>query len=723
MVGVSACPDPIMSPRLLPLVLVLPLLGLNACALRPAAPTPVPETPSSALLAPSQLPYGYPDFSAVRDEAFLPAFRQAMAEHRAEIDAIAADPAPPDFVNTIEAMEAAGQTLDRVQRLFFMLLAAHSNDTLRATQAEVAPALAAHLDALLLDRALFARVDAVHAQRLRLGLDTESLRLVEVVHRRFVRAGARLDEAGQVRLRELNARQASLVADFQQRLQADTRALALHLESETALAGLGDNALSAAAAAAASRGLDGYLLTLQLPSGQPALGQLAVRETRERLMRASLQRGARGNEYDTRELIRELVALRAERAQLLGYAHHAAFMLEDQTAETPQAVSALLSRLSPAARRNAEAEADALQARRLAAGERGELAPWDWAYWAEAERKARFDLDAATLRPYFELYRVLEDGAFYMAERLYGLRFERREDLPVYHPDVRVYEVFDADGSGLGLFLFDPYARDSKRGGAWMNALVSQSGLLQRRAVVTNNLNVPRPPDGQPTLLTVDEANTLFHEFGHALHGLFSNVRYPSFAGTLVPRDFVEYPSQVHEMGLLAPEILARYARHVETGEPLPAALAERIEASKQFNQGFASLEYLAAALLDQAWHRLPPGTAVEDVLAFEAAALAEAGVDFAPVPPRYRSSYFNHIFGGMYAAGYYAYIWSEVLDADSVAWFEENGGLTRENGEHFRRSLLSRGGAEEAMSLYRQFRGRDPDIAPLLQRRGLVPQ
>lgn len=708
--------------RCLPLVLVLS--GLGGCALRPP-PSPasaLPPTPPSlaALLETPARDYGYPDFAAIRNEDFLPAFRQAMAAHRAEIAAITAHPSPPDFANTFEALERAGQALDRVQRVFAMLIAAHSNPTLRATQAEIAPALAAHLDALLLDRALFARVDAVYRERLRLGLDSESLRLVEVVHRRFVRAGARLDEAGQARLRENNARQASLVAAFQQRLQADTQALAVQVADAEALAGLSDNARAAAAAAAAARGVEGYVLGLQLPSGQPALSQLRQRQTRERLMQASLQRGARGGEHDTRELILELVRLRAERARLLGYPHHAAYMLEDQTAQTPEAVTALLARLTPAARRNAEAEAAALQARRRAAGETGALAAWDWAYWAEAERKARFDLDAAALRPYFELYRVLEEGAFYMAERLYGLRFQRREDLPVYHPDVRVYEVFEADGAGLGLFLFDPYARESKRGGAWMNALVAQSGLLQRRAVVTNNLNVPRPPDGQPTLLTVEEANTLFHEFGHALHGLFSNVRYPSFSGTLVPRDFVEYPSQVHEMGLLAPEILPRYARHVETGEALPAALVERLQASAQFNQGFATLEYLAATWLDQAWHRLAPDQAVDDVLAFEATALAEAGVDFAAVPPRYRSSYFNHIFGGMYSAGYYAYIWSEVLDADSVAWFEENGGLTRENGEHFRRTLLSRGGAEEAMSLYRQFRGRDPDIAPLLKRRGL---
>lgn len=673
-------------------------------------------------LAPSPLPYQLPPFDRITDAHYRPAFTAGMDEQRREIRAIAGQAEAPSFANTIEVMERSGQILARVSRVFFALAAADTHPELQAIQAEMAPRLSAHRDAIYLDSALYARVKTLHDQRLRLGLDAEALRLLEETHTAFVRAGAQLAEADKTRLRALNEELSSLSTRFQQNLLKATNAAAVTVTRRDELAGLSAGAISAAAEAAKARGQEGqWLLTLQNTSGQPVLAQLENRALRERLYWASVERASSG-EFDNTSLLVRMAQLRAERAQLLGYTHHAAYALEDQTARTTEAVNGLLARLAPAAVANARREAADMQKLIRQQGAGYTLAAWDWAYWAERVRKARYDLDVAEARPYFELDRVLRDGVFFMAERLYGLRFTERKDLPVYHPDVRVFEVFEADGSPLGLFLFDPFARPSKRGGAWMNALVSQSGLLGTRPVVTNNLNVAKPPAGEPVLLTFDETNTLFHEFGHALHGLFSNVRYPSFAGTSVPRDFVEYPSQVHEMWVLHPEVLANYARHYQTGEPMPAALVKKILAAEQFNQGFATTEYLAAALLDQAWHQIPAGTEVADALAFEAQALRQAGVAVATVPPRYRSPYFAHIFAGGYSAGYYAYIWSEVLDAESVDWFNENGGLTRANGDHFRAQLLSRGGAVDAMTLFRNFRGRDPRIEPLLQRRGLKP-
>lgn len=712
-------------PRAVSALMGLVACGLAGCASLPAtAPAPEPPAPPDGpalILRDQGLPHGLPPFDRIRTADFREAFALAMAEHRAEVEAIVSQSAAPSFENTVLAYERAGQALFRTQRLFFTWLSAHADDELRAIQTEIAPRLAEHFDAIQLDPRLFARIDALYAKRLRLGLDSESLRLVEHQHRTLVRAGARLSPEAQARLRALNGELAVLTAQFQQRLQADANDLALRIRDPDELRGLPPDAIAAARAAAQARGIHrGYLIGLQLPTPQPLLAQLERRDVRERLYRAAVSRGSRGNEHDTRAIIRRMAALRAERAGLLGYPHFAAFALEDQMAGSVEAVQALLEPISRAARANAEAEARILTARMRREGHRHALEPWDWAYWAEAVRKGLYEVDETVFRLYFELDRVLEDGAFYMAERLYGLRFQRRPDLPAYHPDVRVYEVFDHDGASLGLLLFDPYQRPSKRGGAWMTALTVQSGLLGSTAVVTNVLNIPKPAEGQPTLLTYTEANTLFHELGHALHGLLSNVRYPSFSGTQVPRDFVEYPSQVHEIWLTHPEVLARFARDVDTGAPMPAELIERLVAAEQFNQGFRTLEYVAAAWIDLAWHTLPPGTEVDDVEAFEAAALARAGVDFAPVPPRYRSPYFNHAFGGMYAAGYYSYLWSEVLSADTGVWFELNGGLNRRAGERFRRLILSRGSAEEAVSLYRQFRGREASVAPLLRRRGL---
>jgi peptidyl-dipeptidase Dcp len=668
----------------------------------------------------STLPYQLPPFDRIDDAHYAPAFAEGMRRQQAEVDAIAACDAPATFDNTIVAMERSGQLLARVSKVFFNLASAHTNDALEAVERELAPTLAAHNDRVFLNDRLFERIAALHEQRAELRLDAESLRLVERYYADFVRAGARLSEREKERLKALNAELAMLATAFSQNAMHELNAEAVVVDDRAGLAGLPDNEIAAAAEAARVRGLDGkYVLTLANTTGQPSQGLLADRALRERLHAASLRRGSNGGAFDNRDIVLRMVRLRAERAQLLGYADHAAYTLEDETAQTVEAVSRLLADLAAPALANARAEAAAIQA--LIERDGGfELAAHDWTHYAEKVRAQRFDFDGAQLKPYFELNSVLHNGAFFAASRLYGLSFKRRDDLPVYHEDVQVYEVFDADGSPLALFLADFHARGSKRGGAWMNEYVSQSMLLGTRAVVGNHMNIPKPPSGEPTLLTYDEVTTLFHEFGHALHGMLSAVRYPRFAGTSVPRDFVEFPSQVNEMWAAWPEVLKNYARHYRTGEPMPQALLDKVLSAQKFNQGFETVEYLAAAMLDQRWHQLKPDQVPDDALAFETAALREAGLDFAPVPPRYRSMYFSHIFSGGYSAGYYAYIWAAVIDADSVEWFKENGGLTRENGEVFRSALLSRGGSADAMGLYRAFRGREPDIRPLLARRGL---
>ena len=671
--------------------------------------------PVNPLLVPSSLPFGYPDFDAIREEHFAPAFAAGMAEQRAEVDAITTSPEPPTFDDTVVALERSGQTLRRVSAVFFTLVGSCSTPGIRAIEADLAPQLAEHADAILLDGVLFGRLDQLHAARARLDLDPESLRLLERRHRDAVRAGARLGPAEQRRLRELNAELSTLSTEFGSRLLAEANDSAVHVTDPARLQGLSPDAVSAAARAAAARDLDGHLITLVLPTEQPVLGALTDRELREQVHAASVARGSRGNEHDSRGLVLRITALRAERARLLGHPHHASWVVADGTAGTVEAVDAVLGKLAPIAAANARAEAVEL------AAEAGHpIEPWDRAFYAERVRRTRFDLDAATLRPYFELDRVLRDGVFHAAGLLYGLRFAERYDLPRHHPDVRIFDVHDESGR-IGLFVADLYARDSKRGGAWMNSFVTQSRLLGTRPVVLNTLNIARPAAGEPTLLTLDNVRTLFHEFGHALHGLLSDVRYPTFAGTGVPRDFVEYPSQVNEMWLDEPSVLAHYARHHETDAPLPAELVARLAQARQFGQGFATTEYLAAALLDQAWHRLGPDDRVTDVETFEADALAAAGMTVRSALPRYRSTYFNHVFGGAYSAGYYSYIWSEVLDADTVEWFAERGGLLRENGEAFRRGLLSRGGSVDPLEAYRAFRGRDPEIGPLLVRRGLA--
>ena len=710
----------------------LPGLAVAAAALAAACAPPEPEMPmdetatvteANPFFAESTLPFHYPPFDRIDDSLYRPAFERGMADQLAEVEAIATASAAPTFENTLVALERSGRVLERVSQVFFNLTSADTNDTLDAIRSEMAPKLSAHSDRILLNAALFERVRGLYEQRDELRLDDESRRLLEEYYTDFVRAGAQLPAAEQERLREINAELAGLETTFSQNVLSEVNASAVAVETREALAGLTENEIAAAAAAAADRDLDGqFLIALRNTSGQPPLAALENRDLRRRVMEASLARGSQGGEFDNRTVVSRIARLRAERAALLGYPDHAAYSLERQTARTVGAVNERLASLAPAAVANARREAADLQAIAAAGGHDHDVAAWDWAYYTEQVRAERYAFDAAALRPYFELDNVLRNGVFHAANGLYGLTFRERTDLPVYHPDVRVFDVIDAGGEPLALFLADYYARPSKRGGAWMSSFVSQSDLLGTKPVVANCLNVPKPPAGEPTLLTFDEVETMFHEFGHALHGFFSAVRYPYFSGTAVPRDFVEYPSQVNEMWATWPEVLRNYAVHHETGEPMPAELLDKVLASETFNQGFATTEYLAASLLDQAWHQLAAGAVpdAEGVVAFESAALARAGVALETVPPRYRSTYFSHIWSSGYSAGYYSYIWAEVLDADTVEWFKENGGLTRENGDRFRRMLLSRGGSRDALELYRAFRGREPDIAPLLARRGL---
>ena len=675
------------------------------------------------LLESPTLPYEVPPYDRIRPEHYLPAFAESFAQHRAEVAAIAADPQPATFENTVVALERAGAQLARVAHAFYTVSSAHATDEIQAIDEELAPLMAAHEDAVKLDAALYARIATVHAQLDDLGLAGEDRYLVERWFREMTHAGAALDAASKQRLTALNQRLSTLSTLFEKNLLADTNDLAVVFTDAAELEGLSDGELSAAARAAADRGLDGsYLVTLTLFTGHPYLASLTRRESRERLLAASRARAARGNANDNADVILEIVRLRAERAELLGYPSHSAYVTSDETAGSPEAVHDLLRRLAVPAAANARAEQAGLQALVDATEAPYQLAAHDWAFVTEQVRKARYDIDSAALRPWFEAERVLQDGVFAAAHLLYGVSFTERRDIPTYHPDARVFEVTDDDGSAVGLFVLDLYTRDTKRGGAWMNPIVEQSALRGTLPVVVNNLNVPKPEAGEPTLLTLDFVTTLFHEFGHALHGLFARTTYPHFSGTSVFRDFVEFPSQVNEMWILWPEVLDGYARHIDTGEPLPADVVERLRASESFNQGFLTSEYLAAAWLDQAWHSLSAVEAAADidVAAFEAAALAEIGLDNPLVPTRYSSTFFAHVFSGGYSAGYYSYIWSEVLDADTVEWFRENGGLTRENGDRFRRRLLGVGGSKDPLEAYRDFRGRDAEIGPLLKRRGL---
>ena len=700
------------------------LLLMVGCSDREAVEQPVAESsePVNPLIAKSTLPYGMPPFDLIKNEHFVPAFERGMAEQSTEIEAIASNPEAATFENTIVALEKTGQMLDFANRVFNALTSAHTNDTLEQIDIEMSPRFSTHYDNIFLNADLFARIAGLYEARDTLGLDAEAVHLLERYHLDFVRSGAELSEEEKNSLREINAELAELGTQFGQNVLNEVNDSAVVVDSREELAGLSDSQIESAAKEAETRELPGkFVLTLQNTSQQPPLTTLENRALRQRIQQISEARGSRGNEYDNRSIVNRVLSLRAKRATLLGYDTHAAFVLDDETAKTVDAVNDMLGRLGPRAVANARREAADLQALiDESEAEPFQLASWDWLYYTEKLRKKRYNLDESQLKPYFELQRVLEDGVFFMAEQVYGVTFEARPELPVYHETVTVYEAF-LDGAPLGIFIFDPYARDSKRGGAWMNEYVSQSSLLNEQAVVANHLNIVKPPEGEATLLTINEVVTMFHEFGHALHGLFSNVTYPRFAGTNVPRDFVEYPSQVHEMWVTWPEVLANYAVHYETGEPIPQDLLDRVRDAEQFNQGFAQTEYLAAAIVDQGWHQLsideiPPA---EAIMEYQQKILADTGMDFEIVPPRYSTPYFSHIMGG-YSAGYYSYIWSEVLDADSVEWFKENGGMKRENGDHFRNALLSHGGSSDAMELFRDFRGADPSVEPLLERLGL---
>lgn len=684
-------------------------------------PKASPAKPAdNPLLSESALPYQLPPFDKIKNEHFTPAFTEALAEQLNEMDAIANDPEPASFENTLVPMERSGQKLTRVNNIFGNLAGAHTNPELQKIETAMAPKLAAHQDAIYLNGKLFARVQALYDKRDELP-DAESKYLLERYYKDFVRAGAKLSEPDKKELKVMNAELASLETKFSQDVLKEKNAAAVLVDKREDLAGMADNEIAASAEAAKAEKKAGkFLIPMQNTSGQPALASLRNRPLRERIMKASLARNSHGGEFDTRETVKKIARLRAERAALLGYENHAAYQLDDQTAKDIGTVNKLLGELAPPAVANAKKEAADLQAMIDTEGGNFPLESWDWSFYSEKVLKERYAFDESQVRPYFEMNRVINDGVFFAAGQLYGLTFKERKDLPVYQEDVRVFEVFDADGRPLALFLLDYYARPSKRGGAWMNEYVSQSGLFGNKPVVANHLNIPKPPAGEPTLLTFDEVTTAFHEFGHALHGMFSNVKYPRFAGTNVPRDFVEFPSQVNEMWAVWPEVLKNYAKHYQTGEAMPAELLEKLMSSRKFDQGFKTTEYLAATLLDQAWHQLKPAEVPKDVLAFEAQALKTAGVDFPPVPPRYRTAYFSHAFAGGYSAGYYSYIWSEVLDADTVKWIKENGGLKRANGDRFRQTLLSRGGSEDALQQFKNFTGGEPDIAPLLERRGL---
>ena len=701
------------------------LLLLAACLASPLCADEPPAAPAAVstnpLLTESPLPYHLPPFNLIKDEHYAPAFAAAMAAQLKEVEAIATNPAAPTFDNTLVALERSGVILNRVNALFSNLAGANTNPTLEQVEADIAPKLAAHRDAILLNPALFARVQRLYAQRDALGLDAESRWLLERYHRDFVRGGAQLSDADKAKLKALNADIATAQTTFTQNVQKEKNADSVIVDTRAELAGLTESEIATAAAAAQAEGHAGkFSLPLLNTSGQPLLASLRNRALRQRLMQASLARGSHGGPYDNRATVVRLAHLRAERAALLGYASHAAYQLEDQTAHNVETVNHLLTQLATPAAANAKLEAANLQLMigREHGGFKVEAADWD--FYGEKVRKALYMFDESQVKPYFELNHVLLDGVFYAAHQLYGLSFKERPDLPTYHPDVRVFEVFDADGSPLALILIDYYARPAKRGGAWMNEYVSQSALLGTKPVVANHLNIPKPAAGQPTLLTYDEVRTAFHEFGHALHGMFSHVTYPRFSGTSVPTDFVEYPSQSNEMWALWPEVLKNYAKHYQTGEPMPAALVRRLINGQLYNQGYAISELVGANVIDQAWHQLKPAEVPDDVVAFESAALKRAGVDFPPVPPRYRSTYFAHAFSGDYSAGYYSYFWSEVLAADSVEWFKAHGGLTRANGDRFRSTVLSRGGSKEALQLFHDFTGGDPDIKPLIRRHGL---
>ncbi len=661
----------------------------------------------------STLEYELPPFALIKEEHYLPAFYAGCEEQREEIGAIIAEPTIT-FENTIHAMEKSGQILSRMLHVFYNKSSSDTNSTLDAIEAEIAPKLSAHQDAISLNPQLFERIKTLYGDRDQ--YNEEDSWLLHKYYTDFIHAGAHLTESERDLVTSINEELSKLQAEFGKRLLADTKDLAVVVDSVKELDGLTDNQIAACAAAARDRGFDGkYLINAVNFTGNPLLASLTNRGLRQRVMEASLLKGDRDNANDTKELIKETTKLRAKRAALFGFKNHAEYQTSNQTAKNPENIHAMLTKIAKSARANAEKEAVVLLTKA-----REPIESWDWAFYTEQIRLEKYNLDSAAMREYFELEKVLRDGVFFAATKLFGLTFKERKDLITYHPEARAFEVFNEDGSKLGLYIGDFYTRDSKRGGAWMNNLVNQNKIFNQLPVVCNNLNIPKPPTGEPTLLTLAETKTLFHEFGHALHGLLSNVKYIRTSGTNVERDFVEFPSQVNEMWMLWPEVLDNYAEQYKTGEKFPQAWRDSLAESGTFNQGFETTSYLAAAILDLALHEIEADHEIEDVREFEKQALERYGLNFSPVPTRYRSTYFAHIFAGGYSAGYYGYVWSEVLDADTVEWFKESGGLTRANGDHFRKELLSRGGSIDTMQMFRNFRGRDAVPSELLRRRGL---
>ncbi|HSC18321.1 MAG TPA: peptidyl-dipeptidase Dcp [Rhizomicrobium sp.] len=693
-------------------------LGLAAGA--SPAPSPVSNNPFAQ---PSTLPLQAPAFDKIKDSDYAPAFDEGMKQHLAEIDQIANNRAAPTFDNTIVAMEKSGRMLDRVSTTFFNIVGANTNPTLDKIQADMAPKLAAHQDAIYLNPKLFQRVKAVYDSRDKLKLDPESQQLLKIYYRQFVHAGANLSDPDKAKLRELNKQEATLSTAFQQKLLAAAKAGALVIDNKSDLAGLSDQEIAAAAKDASDRKLNGkWVLPLQNTTQQPLLVSLKNRNVRETLFNHSWTRAEKGDANDTRDIILKLAKERAEKAKLLGYPNYAAYVLYDQMAKTPQAVQKFIGDLTGPTRAKAADEARQIQAAIKTDGQNFQLKPWDWEMYSEKVRKAKYDLDQNQLKPYFELNKVLQDGVFYAANKLYGISFKERHDLPVYQPDVRVFEVFDKDGSTLGLMYFDYFKRDNKQGGAWMSNFVNQSYLLGTKPVIYNVANFQKPAAGQPALLSWDDVTTMFHEFGHALHGLFASQKYETLSGTATARDWVEFPSQFNEHWALYPDVLKHFAVNYKTGQPIPQALVDKIKKSQTWNQGYELGELLAASELDMKWHMLPAGETVSNVDTFETQALKDTHTDFPNVPTRYRSSYFLHIWANGYSAGYYAYQWTVMLDDDAYAWFENNGGLTRANGQRFRDMILSKGHTEDYDVMFRRFYGKDPDVGPMLKHRGLTP-
>jgi peptidyl-dipeptidase Dcp len=701
------------------------LLATTALIVVPAA-TALIAMPAAAQTAnpfakPSTLPYQAPDFRVIKDADYMPAFEQGMKDHLAEIVAIADNPAAPTFDNTIAAMEKSGRMLDRTSQVFFALSQANTNDALQAVETKVTPKLSEHFDAISLNPKLFARVKALQDKRATLKLTPEQAQLLTVTYEGFIRAGAQLSTADQTKLRALNTQISTLQTAFQQKLLAGTKAGGLVIDDVKKLDGLGADGIAAAAKAAEDRGMKGkWVLPLQNTTQQPALASLTDRATREALFNKSWTRTEQGDANDTRATISQLAQLRAQKAALLGFPTFADYSLQDQMAKTPTAALGFLKQFGPALAAKQRAEAAELQAQIKATGGTFDLKPWDWNFYSEQVRKAKYALDGDALKPYFEINKVLTDGVFYAANQLYGISFKERKDIPVYNPDMRVFEVSEANGTTIGLMYFDYWKRDNKSGGAWMSNFVGQSKLLGTKPVIYNVANFTKPAAGSPALISFDDVTTMFHEFGHALHGLFADQVYPTLSGTNTARDFVEFPSQFNENWALEPKVLAHYAVNYKTGAAMPQALVDKIKSTRTFNQGYSTGEAQEAAQLDMAWHALPASAPKQDVDAFEAKTLASMGLETAYVPPRYRTSYFSHIWGGGYAAGYYAYAWTQMLDHDAFAWFTANGGLSRKNGQRFRDLILSSGHTLDYGPMFKAFYGKDPDVGPMLDYLGL---